>query len=109
MRKWASKTPKPEENAKTISPVSNSWVAIFKNAEFWVNISIFSYWKLSLVFIINGNSILFKFHINIVRKVESIIRCINFARSSRVSKNPAALLNNEVGEWKTKTRFSYDG
>ena len=32
-RKWASKTPKPQKNVKTISSL-NAWGAIFKNTDF---------------------------------------------------------------------------
>ena len=33
----------------------------------------------------------------------------HFARSNRVSQNPAILLKNKARQSKTKTRFSYDG
>ena len=75
----------------------------------WVLSKYYYFLLLKTVFCLNGSTILFTFHINIIRKVEGIIRCINFARSSRVSKNPASLLNKKVGQWKKKRDFPMMG
>ena len=66
IKKWASKTPKPSENVKEISRLK-CLSCKFKNADFWVKFSIFSYLKSFSVFIINDSTILFSNHGKIKR------------------------------------------